>query len=105
MANTGIITVTPEQLSAQSGTVRTKLGEMQNRFDELKTLLSGTSEYWVGEAGDAHRQSYMARIGKIEEMFRRYQEQVTDLETMAGVYRGAEESAKSIADSLPASTL
>lgn len=105
MATIGIITVTPEQLSSQSGIVRSKLGDMRSRFDELKSLISGTSEYWIGEAGDAHRQKYTARLEKIEEMFSRYTEQVTDLETMAGVYREAEQSAKNLADTLPASTL
>ena len=99
------ITVTPEELKAQSEVVRKRLGEMQAKFDELKALLSGTSSFWIGEAGDVHRELYTKRQAMIEEMFARYQEQVNDLQIMAGVYEEAETKATGAADSLPASTL
>ena len=38
-------------------------------------------------------------------MFKKYQEQVKDLEEMAGVYEAAEAAAANAANSLPASTL
>ena len=98
MALTGQIIVTTEQLRTQASTVRTDLRTMQSQFN-------GSANYWIGEAGNAHRKQYTSRITRIEEMFKRYQEQVKDLEEMAGVYEAAEAAAANAANSLPASTL
>lgn len=105
MALQGQLLVAPERLQEQAGTVKTELGEMQGYFEDLERLMSGTAAYWIGEAGDAHRRLYVGKFQKIEEIIRRYREQVTDLEVMAGVYNEAEANAASIADTLPPSTL
>ncbi|MBT9651482.1 hypothetical protein GPK60_00095 [Ruminococcus sp. MCC718] len=105
MALTGQIIVTTEQLRTQASTVRTDLRTMQSQFDKLKGLINGSANYWIGEAGNAHRKQYTSRITRIEEMFKKYQEQVKDLEEMAGVYEAAEAAAANAANSLPASTL
>lgn len=105
MALQGQILVTPERLEEQAGVVRAELGEMQDNFQELERLMSGTSAYWIGEAGDAHRKLYTEKLQKIDEIIRRYQEQITDLEVMAGVYSQAETAAANVADTLPPSTL
>ena len=99
MALTGQIIVTTEQLRAQANVVRQELGNMQSQFDH------GSSGYWIGEAGDAHRKQYTSRISSVEEMFKKYAEHVKDLEEMAGVYEAAEQAASSAADSLPMSLL
>lgn len=105
MAIQGQILVTPERLQEQAGTVRAELGEMQECFEELERLMSGTAAYWTGDAGDAHRRLYTGRLQKIQEILRRYQEQITDLEVMAGVYIEAEAAVANIADTLPPSIL
>lgn len=105
MALQGQILVTPERLEEQASVVRAELGEMQDNFQELERLMSGTSAYWIGEAGDAHRKLYTEKLQKIDEIIRRYQEQITDLEVMAGVYSQAETAAANVADTLPPSTL
>ena len=105
MALMGTLTVTPEQLKTQSGVVKTELGTMKGYFDELRTLVNGTSRYWIGEAGEVHRKLYTAQVKTIEDMFRRYEEHVTDLEIMGGVYSEAEMRAEAQAEALPQSTL
>lgn len=105
MAIQGQILVTPERLQEQAGAVRTELGAMQGYFEELERLMNGTAAYWTGDAGDAHRRLYAGKLQKIEEIIRRYREQITDLEVMAGVYSEAEAAAVNIADMLPPSTL
>ena len=97
MALTGQIIVTTEQLRTQANVVRQELGNMQSQFDHIKGLIDGSSGYWIGEAGDAHRKQYTSRISSVEEM--------KDLEEMAGVYEIAEQAASSAADSLPMSLL
>lgn len=105
MALTGRIIVTTEQLRTQASAVRTQLRTMQSQFDKLKGLINGSANYWIGEAGNAHRKQYTSRITRVEEMFKKYQEQVKDLEEIAGVYESAEATAANAAESLPASTL
>lgn len=105
MALTGQIIVTTEQLRTQANVVRQELGNMQSQFDHIKGLIDGSSRYWIGEAGDAHRKQYTSRISSVEEMFKKYAEHVKDLEEMAGVYEIAEQAASSAADSLPMSLL
>ena len=105
MALTGTLTVTPEQLKSQSGVVQTELNTMKGYFDELQSLVNGTSRYWIGEAGEVHRKLYTAQVKTIEEMFRRYEEHVRDLQIMGGVYSEAEMAAETQAESLPQSTL
>lgn len=105
MAIQGQLLVAPEQLQEQAGTVRAELGEMRGYFEELERLMNGTAAYWIGDAGDAHRRLYTGKLQKIDEIIRRYQEQITDLEVMAGVYSKAEAAAANVADTLPPSTL
>lgn len=105
MALTGHITVTPEQLKTQARVVRGEIKQMQGLFDSLKQMVTGMEGVWKGEASNAHRESYLKKISRIEEMYRRYQEHVRDLETIAGVYERTEAKAKSAAEALPASVL
>lgn len=105
MALTGKITVTTEQLSAKSGAVKGELNQLKSNFDNLKNLIDGTSSYWTGSAADKHRSFYAKKISSIDEMFRRYQEHIVDLEKMAGIYQQAEAAATNAADELPASML
>ena len=105
MAIAGTLTVTPEALKAQSGAVENERKKMQAYFDDLRSLIEGSAGYWIGDAGEAHRQMYLSRIGKVEEMLARYREHVVDLQVMAGVYTEAEAQATAKADSLPPSTL
>ena len=105
MAIAGTLKVDPEVLRAQSSTVENERKKMQGYFEDLRSVIEGSSGYWIGEAGDAHRKLYLSRIGKVEEMLARYQEHVRDLQIMAGVYTEAEAKATSQAEALPASTL
>lgn len=105
MALEGHITVDTEQLRTQSGEVRNQLNTMTSRFERLKELVNGTSSYWIGDAGDAHRKQYMKRISQIEEMLARYMEHVTDIEKIAGIYERTEKAANETASDLPGSIL
>lgn len=106
MANTiGTLQVTPEEMLSAASQLSGYLSTMQDAFAGMKNTMSGTEAYWVGAAGDAHRQLYQEQVSKTEEIIRRYQEHVTDLNAMAGVYSDAEQSAVTLADQLPVSDL
>lgn len=101
----GHITVSTEELRNQSSVVKTKLEQMRASFDDLYQSIQGTSAYWTGEAADAHRAMYQSMIARVDEILARYQEHVTDLQMMAGIYEQSEQVAQSAADSLPVSNL
>ena len=74
---------------------------MKECFEQLETIISRTSHYWIGEAGDLHRKIYQGQKPQIEEMMKRLEEHPADLLTIAGVYVPTEITAESIAESLP----
>lgn len=101
----GVITVTPEELASAASELSGYISTMNDCFQQMKATMAQTEGYWVGEAGDAHRQLYTEQVAKTEEIISRYTEHVRDLNTMAGVYSEAETQAAAKAEELPASIL
>lgn len=99
------LNVTPEILEHQANTVRNCLMDMKGTFDTLRSLVDGSNGYWIGEAAEAHRRAYMNQMTAVDDMFRRYQEHIADLEEIAGIHREAEAGSTAFADELPESTL
>lgn len=86
MAVSGRIVVSTEQLLEKATQAEKCLGRIKKSFETLKKLMDGTNSFWTGQASDVHRERYYSRLSKIDEMFRRYEEHITDLREMAGVY-------------------
>lgn len=101
----GTLKVRTEELTQQASTVRNQIGSMESGFDALKRLVDGTTNFWIGEAGEHHRGLYQNKLGQIETILRRYREQVKDLEEMAGVYVSVEQLNEEISEVLPTSEL
>ena len=99
------VVVTPEALYTQAEAVAKRISSMQAQFDAVSSAVSGTSSYWVGDAGDAYRAVYEERKPEIEEIFKRLSEFVTDLEKIAGVYEETESAVTEIAEDLPADVI
>lgn len=96
----GQIVVKTEVLVNQADEVARLINDTNNSFKELKRLVNGTNSYWVGEAGNVHREKYVKKEPDIDVAIRRLWEHVTDLKTMAGVYDTAERAAQSEAQNL-----
>lgn len=96
----GHIKVDTATLLAQADTVANLISKVKNNFSTLQETVNSTNSYWVGEAGDAHREKYAGQKSKFDEAVRRLNENVTDLRAMAGVYDAAERQAISEATSL-----
>lgn len=105
MAMEGTLKVRTEELTQQAGTVKTQIDRMESGFDALKRLVDGTTNFWIGEAGEHHRSQYQSKLEQIETILRRYREQVRDLEEMAGVYVDVEQLNEEISEALPTSEL
>ena len=82
--------VTTEQLKNTSTTVFNLIRETKSAFEDLGRAVSKTSQYWIGEAGDRHRQLWQEQWQEVEAMLRRLEEYPEDLLAMAGLYEKAE---------------
>lgn len=100
MGNT-IIKVSPEALVQKAEVVEGKISTMETKFTNMNNIISKSSTYWGGNAGDAHRKVYKEYVPEITEIFKRLTEHVKDLNAMAGVYSAAESTVKEIEESLP----
>lgn len=71
--NTGVIILkeTPEQLKEKADQVSQEIRAMTDAFGELAAVISRTSHYWIGEAGDHYRTLYTENKEEMEEMLKR----------------------------------
>lgn len=82
--------VTPEELANQANEVEKRVGNMKQRFDNLKRLVEKSKGYWIGDAGDMHRQNYVNQEANIDQVLRRLGEHPKDLRAIAQTYTTAE---------------
>lgn len=95
------IKVNTTVLNEKAQEVSRSITNMANCFEQLERIISRTSYYWIGEAGDLHRKIYQENREQIEEMFKRLKEHPTDLMTIAQTYAMAEQAVQSVAVELP----
>ena len=96
-----VLKVTPQQLKIKADQVSKEVDEMTKAFAQLAQIVSRTSHYWIGEAGDAHREIYEKNKDDIEVILRKLREHPTDLLMMAGVYEETEIKVENISMQLP----
>ncbi|MCC8151646.1 MAG: WXG100 family type VII secretion target [Lachnospiraceae bacterium] len=99
------LTVTPEVMLQKANSVQKYIRLMRQDFSNLENTVNKTQSYWIGEAGDAHREFYQSKKEEIETIFARLTEDVTDLQTMAGVYSQTEKEVTELAQDLPADVI
>ena len=95
------IKVNSAVLNAKAQNVSNSIKNMSNCFDQLETIINRTSYYWIGEAGDMHRNIYKEQKSQIDEMMKRLKEHPADLITIARTYESAESEVQSMASELP----
>lgn len=109
MANTlgsdVMIKVTPEELYAKSQSISSILAKTQQNFQEMEDVINKTEGYWIGEAGEAHREMFRDMTPHIEEITKRITEHIRDLNEIAGVYQETEREIQEIAEQLPADVI
>lgn len=97
--------VEPDALRQKASVAEKKIQAMQTVFEEMETTINRTSNYWIGEAGDAHREYFSSKKADIEEMFKRLAEHVRELNQMASVYSNVEKEVTQLAQDLPADVI
>lgn len=99
------LTTNPDVMLAKATSVQRRIREMQTAFRELESTVNKTRQYWIGEAGDAHRDYYDEHKKDVEEVFMRLSEDVTDLREMARVYATTESEVTDLAEDLPSDVI
>lgn len=99
------LTVDPDVMVAKANAVQGRIREMQASFSALENTVNKTKNYWIGEAGDAHREFYTKQKSNIDEIFKRLTEDVSDLHQMAAVYSSTEQQVADIAEDLPSDVI
>ncbi len=82
--------VTPEVLNRKASEVERNVANMRQRFAAMKVLVQKSKSYWVGEAGNMHRQNYNEQQENIEQVLRRLGEHPGDLRQIAQTYTATE---------------
>lgn len=99
------LTVDPEVLRQKSVTTAEKISKMKKAFEELSATVNKTNNYWIGEAGDAHREFFNSAKPEIEEIFKRLSEHSKELGEMAAVYSNVEREVTQISEELPSDVI
>lgn len=99
------IKVNPEAMLVQAEEVRRLANNMQAHFREIETAMENTKYYWIGEAGNAHRNLYMSQKNDIEKMMRRLLEHPTDLTNISKNYSMGERTNVQETKSLPSDVI
>lgn len=92
--------VTPEVLQAKAVSTAKKLGDMQRIWESMNAAILSTEHFWIGEAGNLHRDMYKKQQENIEVIMRRLNEHPGDLNEIAATYLGVEKEVQEIAQSL-----
>lgn len=95
----------PETLNQKAVEVENSVANMRNRFETIRTLVSKSCGYWIGEAGDLHRQNYENQRDNIDAILKRLGEHPGDLRAIAQEYTTVELKAQEIASDLPGDVL
>ena len=82
--------VDSSQMIAKASTVSSVITDMERTFNELQRVVSRTSGYWVGDAGDHHRRMFNNDKEEITFILTRLKEHPEDLKLMANNYEVSE---------------
>lgn len=88
-------------LNAKAQSVSNSIRIMNTYLEQLEMIVSRTSYYWIGEAGNMHRKLYKDQKSQINEMMKRLKEHPEDLMKIAQTYNSAESAVQSMAAELP----
>lgn len=96
------IKVDTDVLITKANEVEEKVNNMKSRIGEIDDLVKGTSNYWIGEGGEAHRNLYVGQQEDIADILKRLSEHPVNLRTVATqVYGGLVNDNKTVIEGLP----
>lgn len=84
------IKVKDEALLSAAGTLKDRIREMRASYDKVMEIVQKTGGYWIGAAGDEHRNVFLEQRDDIDQIVKRLSEHPDDLLRIAGIYEEAE---------------
>lgn len=86
------IKVSPEVLYRQVDDVLGRIGRIEGHFSSIENKINNSTNYWKGEAGEAHRRVYQESKEGIEEVLNDFRQTAENLRTIAGTYENTEKT-------------
>ena len=105
MIGSNTLRVETEVLKQQSEEVERAITQLQSIFDDIEAVIFSVDSYWEGDGADSHKNVYRQRMDAVDEIYKRFRENVNDLREMAGIYEYAEEINENEADTLPSDVI
>lgn len=84
------IKVTPERLRTAASDVEAKIQRLERVFSAIQQRAGKGRGYWDGDGVSAYIAAYRSKDETVRTALRRFQENVTDLREIAGVYEQTE---------------
>ena len=84
------IKVTPEVLEKKAQEVTAAVSQMERCFEQVQNLVARTRYYWVGQAGELHRELVTDKKEDMEQIIKRLKDHPDNLRKIAGTYRATE---------------
>lgn len=94
------IKVTPDELVSISNEVESQIESMKRQFEKIDEIISTSNSYWTGDGQIAYVQSFHAENDAIQDVLKKFSNNVTMLRTIAGVYTATEAKAIETANTL-----
>lgn len=82
--------VKTELMYRQAEELREAVDDMRRQFQSIEDIMNKTRNYWIGAAGDVHRQRYDEQKDSIAVMLERLYEHPKELPEIAHYYEEAE---------------
>lgn len=99
------IIVDTTEMVTQANEVMRLASDMEQKFQDIEDLIKKTKNYWIGEAGELHRQRYNEKKDDISVMIRRVYEHPRDLCSIAGLIDSMEKGNVELVSELPANVI
>jgi len=93
--------VTTEVLREVASEVYENVSNTRSAFDEIRNIVNSSRSHWEGYGNEAYLKSFFRKTDRINEALRRFTENASDLEKMAGIYESVERENTSITEGLP----
>lgn len=92
--------VSPDVLDRKAVEVTGAITQMERMFETVINTVERTKNYWIGEAGNAHRAAFLEHKDDIAEILQRLKEHPADLQKIANTYRDTESALTEAASQL-----
>ena len=93
--------VRTEELRQAGRQIEVHTAALQRQLEDMQHTVQRTAGCWEGEGGSLCRDAFRSFRDEIETLVARLRQNVTDLETIAGVYEESETAASQMAEELP----